>query len=292
MKRVYLDNSAVNDLHDDDPGILEAIVSECDLRPIVSELNIVELGSIRDPEDRSCRLTTLSRLMCEFAPLPASRDLLSAHLRAYEGAFDDSELLERAGGLWAILRNPEKGWTDEAQAIADRYRRGQKAWFGPAWREARAHYRREFRRLPEVEKARSIRSVSGLVRLVDSDPVFLRTLIGDMLDQSKKAMEDPNAFLDAVPEWKAFLVGLACALHRRVFREERSGDDFNPGSLDLYQLAYLPHCDVFVTSDKALRIVARMPCAMLENRPEPMSYHRFRLLVGSPFGQCSTRRLP
>jgi hypothetical protein len=281
MKHVYFDNSAVNNLHEDDPGILESLVSGSEFRPIVSELNIVELGSTRDPEDRSRRLTTLSRLMGEFAPLPASGDLLAAHLRAYEGAFDDSELRERAGGLRAVLQDPEKGWTEEAQVIVDRYRRGQKAWFKPAWREARDHYRRGFRGLPEVEKAESIRSAAGLIRLVESDPVFLRTLIGDMFDQSQRATEDPKAFLDAVPAWKAFLVGLACALHRRVFREEKSGDDFNPGSLDLYQLAYLPHCDLFVTSDVSQRIVARMPSAILANRPQPISYLRFRLQLTS-----------
>jgi hypothetical protein len=251
-----LDTNAWNDLFEDpDRDALLETLETVVILP--TALAISELAATEDAERRHGLLRLVKRAGQDNRPLATPNQLMILACQGY--ARRDAALTLNGGadaeGAWIALNDP-KLVDAAAQRMALSFNQERETIFRK-WNEGLRHaLQRDFR-----NGVAQPRSMSALIRHYGRNDDFLYGVVNLIYERSVGTALPRNELwplLRSVPYWPVFLMGYACAFYQRAVRKEGFGHKNNPGHLDLWSAAYLPACDVFVTSDRRMRRVLRV----------------------------------
>ena len=280
--RYYFDTSAVNAAMDDEigpQGIIDGLSSHGQI--LVSTINIVEVGSTREPAARVKLMEALKILADGTRPaifpndaLKRSLDVVAAGERSMNWSISEVE-----EGIWIALQKPEL-MTDQAAVDELRqYKDEQESW----WRSLHEGARCQLKEI--VGKEGDIfGSPLKFIRHYGNHDEF----ISDFFDELLANIGYPNfqgkarRLLNKIEPWTFYFGAMAHGSYSRAVQLQNYGHGRNPGGLDSQQAVYLSCCDVFVTNDEGQRKMLKGLRVFGQKRRSVVSYKAFRASVFGP----------
>jgi len=269
------DTSALNELHDDveAAAITAGRLATTEVR--ITALNVIETASTRDSVRRISLLQLQKRLAGNQRPLQIPNLLIRSLAIAYAGHLESGNLSigSNEEGIWIALDSPECIDEDSRQELYN-WSRTLENDFCETDQNARPHFQQLF-----TYEERRPRNAASLLRLYAKSSDFLFEITADAYEQTtgaKLRKEELFSFFRTVPHWPMFFLGWGYSVYSRAIQREKFGRK-NAGGIDLWCAAYLPCCDVFVTSDRPQYKALRLINTFNERKTEVLPYSRWRV---------------
>lgn len=252
MKIIYLDTSAINQLHDDPKSAMLIRAIKAKTLPLISVFTFMEIASTSDSHRRLSLLGLLKEIVGTSRPAAMPGELLRRSLEAMK--VHDSKMDISIGrdydGVWLALSKPDLVEDDDYQEIIAR-KRHEEAWYQDMHDQGRPSIQQALAQLPPKERVPL--TFSKFIKHYRSNPELMN-IVYDLASRSGTRVKVDNQLvlktIQYSEHWRFFLAGMAHGFYSRSLKISNFSKSKNPGSIDTQQSIYLAACDVFVTADQ------------------------------------------
>jgi len=257
--RLIFDTSAVNALHGDPlcGQLVSALIGAFAVWP--TALNISELTSTPDTEDRRRLLNLLRQLSDDRIPLEFPADIVREHALAHvhgQREFTTS-LSKEHSGIWAAFTKPDQIDEETRREVLEWGQDMEKS-FRTLHRSARTPLQRFAASTNLPFRSTKSHFLRWCMKAVACDFAIdgYRSATGITLNHAQ-ALE-----LLVEPVWSLWLGSWAVSSYSRAIAKQKFGEKQNCGARDLYSAVYLCCAERYITHDqnqyRDLRLISRL----------------------------------
>jgi len=239
---------------------------------IVSAVNVMEAASSPDALRREALLGVLRSVYNGRRPIALPPSLLRTVTSAYaHGVAQASISVNREHDwAWQAIDRPGELSVEDA-TILDEERRNLER----SYRRMHERGRLQLQHLVGIKVPLEARDIFQFLKGMSKDYEFFQQSIAFLIKGWEGAAlicGREDELIRNSPFWRCFYASYGVSIYVRAVEKKNYGYSKNPGFFDIWQAMYLPLCDIFVTSDKALRKHLRLVAPFAGNRPKVMAY--------------------